>query len=264
VFDGVRVLPGLRVAVAVLAYAILCVVTNFALFRSRALDGVGTATGGLVTPTLVVNLGLLLVVVVALLVAWGRARAFDLGFRRGTLGRAGAVVLGAWALLHGVTALGASVADTPIGAPRPSGGALVAQVFGNALFEEVFFRGVLFVQLVLFLRRGRPAHDVRATWFGLLASQTLFAVLHVPNRLSTGAWESPGAATADLATLFVAGVAFAAVFLRTRNLLVAVGLHALANAPTLVLAGPEWAPPVGMLASLLACLALGPRLGPRR
>jgi hypothetical protein len=60
-------------------------------------------------------------------------------------------------------------------------GLLVAQLFGNALYEGVLFRAVLLDRLVLKLRDRRWGFPL-----ALVGSQTIFALLHVPNRLLQG------------------------------------------------------------------------------
>jgi membrane protease YdiL (CAAX protease family) len=110
-------------------------------------------------------------------------------------------------------------------------GLLAAQLFGNALYEEILFRAVLLDQLVLKLRD--------CQWGFLLAlvgSQTIFAVLHVPNRLLQG-YTFAGMAE-GLGLLFLVGLLFALVYHRTGNLLIAVGVHAVNNAPTMLVATP--------------------------
>lgn len=55
------------------------------------------------------------------------------------------------------------------------------------------------------------------------------------------------------------GVVFALVYLRTGNLFIAVGLHALVNAPTLLFAGSS-IPAMVMLAMVALVLLIWPRL----
>jgi hypothetical protein len=69
-----------------------------------------------------------------------------------------------------------------------------------------------------------------------VGSQLIFALLHIPNRLARGAdWN-----LIPLAILppFLIGIVLALVYYRTGNLLIAIGLHAFMNTPTLVV-GPR-------------------------
>jgi membrane protease YdiL (CAAX protease family) len=63
-------------------------------------------------------------------------------------------------------------------------------------------------------------------------SQGLFGLIHLPILLSGGA--SVMAAFARLPAIFAAGIAFAVLYARSDNLLLCVGIHALANKPTLL------------------------------
>jgi hypothetical protein len=143
-------------------------------------------------------------------------------------------------------------------------GELLGQLFGNALYEEILFRGCLLVQLALWLTPRPQRPDRRAVLLALVLSQLVFALQHIPNRLAFAAWPDAAAAAGDLAMLLVAGLFFAGVFLRTGNLLVAVGVHALGNCPTLLWAGPDWVHPAAMFVVTLLLLACGPRLCPQR
>lgn len=108
-------------------------------------------------------------------------------------------------------------------------GVLIGQVFGNALFEELAYRGFVFPQLYLRLHGDgeRPWHGFLLT---LLISQALFALVHIPNRLYLGM--SAGEIAADLAMLIGWGVLFTLIYMRTDNIFLVTGVHALGNAPT--------------------------------
>lgn len=95
-----------------------------------------------------------------------------------------------------------------------------------------------------------------------LASQVVFVAHHLPNRLAFGLRLDGLGALEDLLMLWGMGLAFAIIWLRTRNLFIAVGFHALVNAPTLLLAGPGWIHGAS-LALGFAWLALLPPRRPR-
>jgi membrane protease YdiL (CAAX protease family) len=221
---------------------------------------------GLVSGTLLANLGLLLVVGGLVLVGLGRARATDLGLRRRDVLPALITGVLVWALLQACAAIVAACDQgihlaagfATAAAARRSVGEFLGQLFGNALYEEVLFRGVLLTQGIL---AGRAAGrtEGQAQRRALLWSQAAFALQHVPNRLAHGAWHSPGDAALDLALLFVSGLFFAAVYLRTRNLLLVVVLHALGNTPMLLLAAHAWLHGLVLLGVFVALLICGPR-----
>ena len=228
---------------AVLAVELLLTVfINLILFRSAWIsavlfDPVRGATGGLVTATLFVNLLNFAVVVVGLLLVAGGLHRRDLGLVRSNLPTAVAVTVGLWMALQAAAAA-VSLARTGTVGMNPGWsqagvgatlGLLVAQLFGNALYEEILFRAVLLDQMVLKLRDRRWGFTS-----ALVGSQLIFALLHVPNRLLRG-YTLTGMVD-GLGLLFLMGLLFALVYHRTGNLLIAVGVHALNNAPTMLVA----------------------------
>ena len=106
-------------------------------------------------------------------------------------------------------------------------GAFSAQLFGNALQEEISFRGFLFVQLV-YLFKSVKNEGARIA-LALLISQSIFALMHIPIRVFTGM--PPLTMLYSLLTLFFYGTVFALIYCRTGNLFVAVGIHTLHNNP---------------------------------
>ncbi len=269
VFIGVRRLPLAVLACALALSVALSIAANFVLFKSTWLDGPMHWGQGLISGTLIANLGLILFVVVLCLGLWGGARARDLGLKRNDLEPAVALTLATWLFLNALNLAGAfasgQTVQTALGfenavVMRKTLGDLLGQLFGNALYEEILFRAVLLVQFVLWLEGRRPQRKRGNLCLALLASQAIFALQHIPNRLAFGTWSSGGDVALDMTGVFVSGLFFAGVFVRTRNLLLAIGMHTLANLPSLWFTGPDWVHPVGMAVALLLFMALGPRL----
>lgn len=263
---AVRRLRVLPVAVALVAGLALATAFNFVWFGNRLLHAIVRSTGGWLNATLLANLCLLGVVVGGALCGLGRARPRDLGLRARQLVPAVLATALMWLALQLATALVAwAGGEALVGAPArsdvraPFGSDLIAQLFGNALHEEILFRGCLLVQIGLWLSPGELPPPRRVQWRALLISQALFALQHIPNRLAFGAWHGVAGAVGDLALLLVSGLCFAGVFVRTGNLLVAVGLHALGNCPTMLWRSPEWLHPTVLFVATLLLLAFGPR-----
>ena len=222
---------------ALALYLTMNLLVVFVLFPSGALGILSGPTAGLVSPTLLAN-AMMLVVVVGFLQLVGGLSAGDLGLRSTHLALALGVTFALWLgvnLLQMAYALGKHipVAVNPdwekLGAPRMLG-ILLGQILGNALFEEIMFRGFLFQQMRLrLLRAGRK--PMTALMLGLGISQAIFAAIHVPLRLESGMALS--ALPTELALLFMLGILLALLYWRTGNLFVAVGIHALSNAPLL-------------------------------
>ena len=232
------------------------------VFSNAWLDPLERATRGLVTSTLVVNLVGLAIVGGGVVLGLGRLRPEDVGLRRSDAGRALALLLALW-----LAALAAALARAWVGqgepAPNPQWarrgilavlGLLLAQLLGNALLEELGFRGFLMSQLRL--RLAWVPGPRRRLAAAVAVSQGLFALMHVPNRLREGAagFELVG----SVAVAFALGVLLAALYLRTGNLLLVVGIHSLMNAPTLLVESRFSHEIVEGLAALL--LLVWPRL----
>ncbi len=223
------------------AHTVLIAVINLLLFANGAFRPLTTLTGGLITGTLVTGLVLLVVLVWGVCLRFGRLRPYDIGwlpqqfgaavfFTLILWGSAQLVHLGAGLLTHG------GVLPAPAITMRVHGGLLgmlVAQLFGNALFEELAYRGFLFPQLYLRIHGSGDRPWLRFI-LTLLISQGLFALVHIPNRLYLGL--SSTEIAADLALLTVWGVLFTLLYLHTDNLFLVVGIHALGNAPTTLFA----------------------------
>jgi hypothetical protein len=256
------------VVVAVVVAAVL-LTTAFQANRTLVLDllrPIVEPTGRGLHPTLLVYVPFLAVVVWGLIFRAGRLRPRDVGLVRSHVTLGAGVTAATWLLMQatGVVVLlleGRPVVVhgywTTVGALAILGG-LVGQLLGNALFEEVVYRGFLMVQLAKAFERRLSGRAARwAFALALLVSQSVFALVHVPGRLAEGV--PPGALLGAVAVPFLFGVLFVLVYYRTGNLFVAIGLHALVNTPvTLVDAGPVLLVP--LLGVFLGILLLWPVL----
>ena len=118
-------------------------------------------------------------------------------------------------------------------------GKFFSQIFGNAFYEEVIFRGLLLPQCVLLLKkRYRKMSWGKCFWFGLLISQIAFALIHIPNRIHNGTYVSILSVIFDQLALLITGSLFAFIFLLSRNLFVAIGFHSLVNFTPYLFADP--------------------------
>lgn len=231
------------------------------------LDGARTVariTGGLVQPPILFNLAHLLLVVGGVVFLVGGLRPRDVGLRRAALPMGVLVTAVAWLLPQALSAgillvqgltPGLDPAWTETGATTL--GVLLGQLAGNAPAEEAVFRGFLLPQLYLKLGGDRTRPSAGRLLAALVLSQAAFALTHLPARLHeemTGLllWES-------LAAAFLSGLLFALLWLRTGNLFVAVGIHALLNYPLPLV--EALVPPKTVILWLgLFLVAVGPRL----
>lgn len=218
----------------------LAAVVNLVFFAANAFKPLASATGGLLTGSLLVN-----VAFIALLVGWmilkrGRLRPYDVGLIAAHIPMGIIYTVGFWGaaqIVHLVFSLltyGAVTLNPDwLRNTNMMIGLILAQVIGNALFEEIAYRGFLFPQLYLNLDglRDRPWWRLGAAIF---LSQAVFALSHIPNRLYLGM--SVGQIAPDLLLLLGWGILYTVIYLRTDNLFLVVGVHALGNAPSTLFA----------------------------
>lgn len=223
------IVAGLQVAVAVLV--------NQVVFELPWLPTITRVSGGWIQPTLLAAAAVLFIVVGVGIRRVGKLRMVDVYWRRQSLVPALVVCAAAWAAAQLLVAAVELVRGHPLQL-HPSwahsgvgviGGALVAQVVGNALVEETVFRGFFFPQLTRLLRPALRSNAAGVT-AALIGSQLFFALYHIPNQILADM--SVGKMGVEAAQLLLAGTVFALLFLVTRNIWVVVGLHALGNRPT--------------------------------
>lgn len=204
------------------------------------LQPISAASANLLHPTLLIYAPLLLFVL-AIILGVGGLRASSVGLRSNDVVSGVVVTILAWLALQLAVIVAQLRAGVPVtvNANWSSPGViaslapLLGQLFGNALYEELVFRGFLLVQLHVMVRRIWSITPRVAFAVALVTSQLLFALVHVPNRIV-----SQGVALGDLplaiVSPFVIGLILALVYYRSGNLFVAIGLHAFMNTPTLV------------------------------
>lgn len=219
-------------------YAFAAVIVNAIVFRGligAGLQHLSTATGGVVQPTLVGSL-LMMLAFLAVVLGIGRLPLESIGWTRSKALLAVPVVIGFWGAMQlALTAIAIATGQGfkfhqswTSGFIGTQVGALIAQLFGNALSEETACRGFFFNQFRLkFKSVGSSASFI----LGGVASAALFAVSHLPNRLFVKATPFENL-LGDQLQLVISGLIFAVVYVATRNLFIATGLHALANEPT--------------------------------
>ena len=249
----------LRFVILVVAlHVAMTSVINLWVFPSEVLHPVYFATAGLVSPTLICNLSMLAVMLI-LLFRWGELRRKDLNLDPLQIAPALMWLIGAWSTIQLVTLVMMLVqGESPMVSAAWAGnqglatvGKFLGQIFGNALYEELLFRAFLIPQIVLLLKkRFRKWSWMRCLVLGLVFSQMIFALIHIPNRVMKSHYGSFANFVDDQLMLFVAGLFFATIWLLSGNILIPVVLHSLFNQPTGILS--EQGYEVARLAILLA------------
>jgi hypothetical protein len=248
------------VDVAFLALAMLVILPFL-----RASFPLERLTNGLIQVTFIFSALRFALVALGVTMLIGGLRAWDIGLAWEKLTAGALVVFGLWivmqliGILFGLVVSG-QVALSPIWAPDKLtliAGELIAQFLGNAFAEEVIFRGFLVTQVYLMLKGNISGRGWRVT-AAVLISQLIFSLSHIPQRL-TGSY-TPLSLLLNLLLVWGYGILFAVLYLRTENIFIAVGVHALANAPVTIVALPSQS--VGGLLALALGLVLIAAWGP--
>ena len=222
------------------------------------------ATQGLIDFTLMLGLFLQVLIIGILVIGIGRLRPRELGLDIAKLPAGVAWTFAAWLAAQLVTLLICVVAGEPIGlSPAWSfgswtqpAGKWIAQLFGNAALEEVLYRGFLFPQCVWLASSWfRDRSDRWWIAISLLISQGCFALGHIPFNFVGGGWSGQWL----LIFQFLLGLALCGIYIRTGNLFLAIGFHALANNPGPLLTGGTMAEilPMAIVHLLILALMIG-------
>lgn len=163
--------------------------------------------------------------------ALGRLRPHDLGIAAGKILPAALCAIGLWLAIQVAVAGILLLGEGELSWERISLGHLVDQLLFFALTEEIIYRAYLLPQLLLKLKRF-IRHPAGAFGAALVASQGIFALSHIPHRLASNV--ATNEIPFQLLLVFMSGLFLCYIYLRSRNLLVAVAVHALGNYPTIL------------------------------
>jgi membrane protease YdiL (CAAX protease family) len=224
-----------RTMVLFLAFSLVIILVYIGLFE--IIQFIESASGGLVHRTLVLNAFLLLGPVLGVLVVYAGLRASDLGLIGRKLPLAFVACVLTWVLVQimeglvGFIGTGIMQFDTRWSTESPALiGLLIGMLFGTALYEEVGYRGFLLVQFDMKMS-GVTSNRYVQTTLALLISQTFFTLIHIPWKVMNQGWTFD--VFLDLVfSVFMNGLIYGLLYLRTENLFLVMGIHALGNAPT--------------------------------
>jgi membrane protease YdiL (CAAX protease family) len=207
------------------------------------------------------------VIVPLCIVRWGGLTPGDVGLDWAKVPAGAAATLAVWLLVQAMVAA-LAFADTGQVSIDPAWAAtgpllvlaqLIIHLATVELLEETVYRGFLLPQLALWLRRSARLAAPLSVMGGVLLSQALFALMHLPLLLALplGGW--PLALT--LGAIFIFGLFFAATYELSGNLVLVMGLHLLVNLPASLVATDQT---TGRLAIVLAGLLVAGYLGLRQ
>lgn len=201
------------------------------ILRSIGFASVIDVSGGLITYTLANTWAGLLICVGGVALWYGDLEPADIGFYPRQIPLATTIVVGCW-LLYSLTQgiAGVVVGNLALHPTWTNPGVLATLgealgfILGNAPFEEFAFRGFLLVQLYLLLDGDWwQSNEQARTAAAVGGSSLLFTLLHLP------AFVFGGIGVEMLGAIFVYALLLCLVYLRTQNIFLAIGFHALAN-----------------------------------
>jgi len=216
------------------AHAALKALFFWAPYQAQVAYPIERMTGGLITAVTLAGLLSWAVLVGGGMLLAGRLRLDDIGLAKDRLRDAWPVLLGLWLVVQiGHAALGTAAGDLMLAASSApqtvtqAMGLRIQAVVGSGLLEEVLYRGFLLVQLFAWLR-GRMDRDTALTW-AVVVSSVYFGLNHIPAYLRAGL--APIELGVFVGQAMMVGALFGMLFLRTGNLFVVAGAHALINDP---------------------------------
>ena len=203
---------------------------------------------------LVIFAGILVVAIGGCAIGFGRLRPRDVGLRLNKLGQAVVVVACVWIVIqtaHAAAGL-ANHGSVRLDVAWQRFGVtdrllwFGVMLLGTALAEETIFRGFFFPQLYL-----KCSGSLRRRfWVAGIAAAILFGLFHVPRHIAFSEMSAIGL-SARILIHALGGLLATALYVRTRNLWLVVGLHGLDNAPTRLVASPMPSEPVLLLVELV-------------
>jgi hypothetical protein len=252
------------IALFVVVDYVLATLINL-LFTSGVLQPIVRATAGLINRTLIGNWIALLVVVLIGMIWLGRLKGADLGLVWPKLRSAALFTVGLWLLVQivelvlGLAAKGAVTLNTDWSQLGLTAivGILIGHIFGNALYEDITYRGFLLPQVSLQLSKRWPPERSQHFIAALLISQLLFALRHIPGDILGGL--TFGDTAVHLLMVLAIGILYALLYARTNNLFLVIGVHVLTDAPTPLFSTAFVAPWVLVLVFSFIAFLLWPR-----
>lgn len=219
------------------AHAIILAILFHPGFQERVTLPFERLTGGLVPHALSGSILQLMILIGGLAMTVGGLRLRHVGLRRYTVANGILITLVFWgsaqlivaalALFQGGHPL---VNDVLRSIPSSTGiGVLILAPFGNALVEEVLYRGFLFPQLYLLTEHWTSMTRGRRLAIAVCVSQLFFGVSHISAGRALDLRDTELALYLLHAALV--GAFFAILYLRTENLYAVAGIHTLINNP---------------------------------
>lgn len=204
--------------------------------------------------TLQANAISLMIIVGVILILFGRFKLKDIYLRKEDLPKGLMGTFLFWMAIHAVDSImmfsmGSKIVFNTdlVNQPNIVVGNLLGQLFGNALHEEIVYRGFLSIQFYLLIHN-KVRNERNRLICTIFIPQALFALGHIPNRIYS---EYTGLEFLfDFIQLTIIGALFMIAFIQTQNLVFVVGVHALLNGAPMIMKSDSYS------VSALICIVL--------
>jgi len=247
-----------------LAISLAIVLVYIGMYQVGIIQSIEMASGGLVHRTLVLNALLLIGAVLGVLFFYGRLQTKDVGLMGRKLPLAFVVGVTTWVLVQIIEGVAGFISSGFIMIEPEEAlgsiGLLIGMLVGTALYEEVGFRGFLLVQFDMKLKDALTYRCLRVA-LALLISQMFFTLIHIPWKVMNDGWTMT--VFFELVfSVFLNGLIYGVLYLRTENLFFVMGVHALGNAP-MPLISPLIEPSILVLLLAIVWAVVWPKLRKR-
>ncbi len=244
--------------------SVVVVLLYLGIYLVGIIQSIEEASWGLIQRTLILNLLLLLCAVYGILVLHGKLQGKDIGLVIKKLPLAISVGLVTWILVQFIEGVVSYIGMGSIELNQQWGaegfaliGLLIGMLFGTALYEEIGYRGFFLIQFKIKMERLVENRYLQVA-SALLISQTLFTLLHIPWKVLNQGWTLV-VVQELLFSVFMNGIIYGLLYLRTENLFFVMIVHALGNAPT-SLVDPSIQPSNILLLLAIIWAVIWPRL----
>ena len=243
IFKNTREVNWRVIIATVVAFVGTSLLNHYVLAEHKIFFNLFDITKGLIHPILIYDL-ISLVIICFIIFGWGHLKLREVGFLKTAIKPAMLFFLGFWLMAQVSFALlswvRAGTLEWNIAWEQGWAvviGFLIAHLFGTAIYEELAFRGFMLPQLYLKFG-GSPENQTRRHLvYAIMVSQIIFSLIHIPVLVFQGA--TFGIIIARLGVCLLLGVIMALLYLRTSNLFLIVGIHALIDTNTSLFNGIE-------------------------
>lgn len=226
-----------RAMILFFVVSLIVVLLYLAVFQLGIFQLLQEYSAGLIHPTLLLNALLMLTAVYGVLVIKEKFHWNDFGLIASKFLPAFIVSLFTWFLIQIIEGVYSYIYTgiieiDPLWTTDSLAliGLLFGMLFGTALYEEVGFRGFLLVQFRMKMKNMTTNPTLQVV-LALIISQIFFTLLHIPNKVLNQGWTL--SIIFDLLfSVFLNGIIYSLLYLRTQNLFFVIFVHAFGNAPT--------------------------------